>query len=68
MTFAALKNHLIAPMKELPIEDRFGSDLMFTEHEQLRIDPGLEPGKSQRRGGFSGGAPDTLTVIATTAS
>ena len=47
-------------MKELPIEVRFGTDLMFTEHEQLRayrllrIDLGLErPGKSQRQGGFS---------------
>ena len=41
MTFAELKKHSIArfaPMKELPIEVRFGADLMFTEHMQLRAD------------------------------
>ena len=68
MTFEELKQHSIAPMKDLPIEVQFGAesaDLMFTKHEQLRllradrlrrIDLGLEAAtgkKSQRRGGFS---------------
>ena len=49
-------------MKEVPLEVRFGADLMFKEHEQLRADRllrinlGLEAasGKTtQRRCGFS---------------
>ena len=63
MTFAELKKQSIAPLKEVPLEVRFGADLMFQEHEQrradrlLRIDMGLAPASGPkaeaRRGAFS---------------
>ena len=63
MTFAELKKSSIAPLKEVPLEVRFGADLMFREDEQrradrlLRIDLGLAPASGPkaepRRGAFS---------------
>ena len=63
MTFAELKKSSIAPLKEVPLEVRFGADLMFREDEQrradrlLRIDMGLAPASGPkaeaRRGAFS---------------
>jgi hypothetical protein len=56
MTFQQLKQHSLIKLKEVPLEAKFGADLMFVEDAQLRADSILKleegGGRIQKKGLF----------------